>query len=180
MTQVVFAAAHQKSMGAMKLDNEYSSLAFVSIKKGAVGEVHTIKDLSGSWSPDGNVNISLNLNSVDTKIAIRDERMKKHLFETSKYPTARISANISSMPPKGVSRGNTEVTVQMHGMTKTVPVAYIAVNTGDKIVVSSAQPLIINAADFGMDKGVKMLQELAKLPSIATAVPVSFVVTFGH
>jgi hypothetical protein len=64
-------------------------------------------------------------------------------------------------------------------MTKKLPFNAVAVNTGDKVVVSSATPIIIKAADFGLEKGVAKLQELAKLPSIATAVPVNFVLTFS-
>jgi len=54
----------------------------------------------------------------------------------------------------------------------------IAVTTDDKLVVSSKNPIMIQASDFGLVAGIQKLQELAKLPSIATAVPVSFVLTF--
>lgn len=55
----------------------------------------------------------------------------------------------------------------------------VVVNTGDKIVITSTNPIIIKAEDYGLAEGVAMLQELAKLPSVATAVPVNFVLTFS-
>jgi len=50
--------------------------------------------------------------------------------------------------------------------------------TGDKLLAASTTPIIINAADFKMEEGVAKLQALAKLPSVATAVPVSFILSF--
>ena len=41
-----------------------------------------------------------------------------------------------------------------------------------------ASPILLNAADFGLDKGVSLLQEVAGLKSISTAVPVSFKLLF--
>lgn len=54
----------------------------------------------------------------------------------------------------------------------------IVAHRGKELVVSSVKPIIIKAADYGMEEGVKKLQELTKLPSIATAVPVTFSLVF--
>ncbi len=90
-TQVSFGAAHEKkAMGEMTLDNSLSSLSFVSVKKGTTGEVHTIDKLSGSLSVEGDLLVTLDLSSVNTKIAIRDERMQEHLFETGSNPVATV------------------------------------------------------------------------------------------
>jgi hypothetical protein len=40
-----------------------------------------------------------------------------------------------------------------------------------QVVISD--PVLINAADFGLDAGFEMLREVAGLKSISTAVPVS-------
>lgn len=181
MSQASFSAAHEKkAMGDMKLDNSLSALSFVSIKKGTVGEAHTIKNLSGSLSAAGNINVVLDLASVNTKIEIRDERMKKHLFETDKNPSATITAKVGDkVSVVGVSLVEGEVSINLHGVTQKVAVSVAVVNTGDKVVITSTKPIIIKAADYGLEGGVAMLQKLAKLPSIATAVPVNFVLTFS-
>ena len=178
-TQASFGAAHgKKAMGGMTLDNALSSLSFVSVKKGTAGEAHTIDKLSGSLSAEGDLLVTLDLSSVNTKIDIRNERMQKHLFETGKNPTATVSAKIGKVSD-GVSRVKGGVELNLHGVKKNVDFEAIAVMSGGKLVVSSAKPIIIKASDYGMEGGVAMLQKLAKLPSIATAVPVSFVLTFS-
>jgi hypothetical protein len=49
-----------------------------------------------------------------------------------------------------------------------------------QFIVSSLQPILLNAKNFSLVAGVQKLQELAKLPSISNAVPVSFVLTFNR
>lgn len=47
----------------------------------------------------------------------------------------------------------------------------------NKLMVSSFQPIIINANEFGLVAGVEKLRDIAGLSSISQAVPVSFVLT---
>jgi len=47
-------------------------------------------------------------------------------------------------------------------------------------VVSSLAPVIVQANEFGLVAGVEKLKELAGLPSISLAVPVSFVLTLAQ
>jgi len=175
-SQLSFGASHSK--GGMMLDNALSTLSFVSVKKGTAAEVHTIDKLSGSLSDAGELLVTLDLASVNTKIEIRDVRMKKSLFETDANPTATVTAKIGKIAD-GVSRITGSLELDLHGVKKSMDFEAVVVMAGDKLVVSSAKPIIIKAADFGLEGGIAKLQELAKLPSIATVVPVSFVLTFS-
>jgi hypothetical protein len=47
------------------------------------------------------------------------------------------------------------------------------------LLVVSKQPVVISAAQFGLAEGVDSLREIAGLPSISVAVPVSFVLSFN-
>jgi hypothetical protein len=47
-----------------------------------------------------------------------------------------------------------------------------------RLLVTSERPLLLNAADVGLADGVERLREIAGLPSISPAVPVSFVLLF--
>jgi hypothetical protein len=47
------------------------------------------------------------------------------------------------------------------------------------LMLVSAKPLILNVADFALVQGVEKLQELAGLPSISHAVPISFYLTLN-
>ncbi|MDH5171541.1 MAG: YceI family protein, partial [Gammaproteobacteria bacterium] len=60
----------------------------------------------------------------------------------------------------------------------TVPVAVIGEGDG-RIRVFSLRPVIIKAADFGLEAGVTALQKLAGLQAISTAVPVTFHLVFS-
>jgi hypothetical protein len=53
-------------------------------------------------------------------------------------------------------------------------VSVIRLNEKELIVVS-AQPVIINAEQFGLTRGVEKLREIAGLTSIGHSVPVSFI-----
>ena len=163
----------------MALDSDNSTLSFVSVKKGSVAEAHKIKKLSGSLSKSGELKVVLDLSSVDTKVEIRDTRMKEFLFETGKFAEATLTAKIEGIPEDGVKKISTEATLDLHGVSHKVKVNAVVLKVGNKLIASSSTPIIINAADFKLDGGIAKLQELAKLPSIAVAVPVSFTLVFS-
>ena len=162
----------------MILDKEYSNVSFVSVKKGAVAEGHRIKNLSGSLTDKGALKVTLDLTSVDTKIEIRDQRAKEFLFETSKFAEATLTANLDAITD-GVSNISTEAELSLHGVSQKIKVEVTVIKAGDKLLATSTMPIIIKASDYKMESGVKKLQELAKLPSVATSIPVSFVLTFS-
>ena len=76
------------------LDNNASQLNFVSIKAGNVAEGHTFEEMQGHISTSGAVELSIVLDSVNTAIDIRNERMREHLFDTAKHARAGVKATI--------------------------------------------------------------------------------------
>ena len=48
------------------------------------------------------------------------------------------------------------------------------------LLIASRKPVILNAASVNMVDGIEALREIAGLPSISKAVPVSFVLTFEN
>jgi hypothetical protein len=44
----------------------------------------------------------------------------------------------------------------------------------------SKKPVVVNAPEFKLAEGVEALREIAGLPSISLAVPVSFVLAFDQ
>ncbi len=166
------------------LNNEESQLHFVSIKKGSVAEVHSIQQLSGSVDKNGNIKIVLDLNSVETHIAVRNKRMQKILFETQTYPqavlTGKMQKHIACGFQEGIAEEHTiEAELELHGVKKkiTLPLIFTKINSYALNVVSK-QPIIINAADFNLLGGVNALRDIAKLSAISYAVPVDFSLIF--
>ena len=80
------------------LNNEASTLSFVTVKADHVAEVHTFDELSGTIKEDGSVSIEIALASVNTLVPIRNERMQSMLFETELFPRGTITARISALP----------------------------------------------------------------------------------
>ncbi|MBK1730228.1 polyisoprenoid-binding protein [Thiococcus pfennigii] len=166
------------------LDPERSHLAFVSIKAKDTAEVNTFKEMSGTVDEEGRVEIALRLDSVETLIPIRNERMRELLFETADYKEARLTAKIdgallADMTPGEIATTAAEGILSLHGerqpMILTLQVAKVA---DDTLMVASVKPVIVEVAKFGLTSGIERLREIAGLESISHAVPVSFVVTF--
>lgn len=167
-----------------ELDNEKSHIHFVSIKNSSVGEVHSFSSLVGYIGAKGNASVAINLDSVETLIPIRNERMREMLFETARFPAAQVSAQVDPALLGAAAEGGvvtTELPLQLslHGVDATVNASLVVVGEGDgRIRVFSAQPLLLNAGDFGLQGGVNALREVAGLQSISTAVPVTLQLLF--
>ena len=69
----------------------------------------------------------------------------------------------------------------VHGTTSSVTFDVSGSRLGDdRILVASRKPVIVNASQVGLLAGVEKLREVAGLPSISPAVPVSFVLAFDR
>jgi hypothetical protein len=147
------------------LDNDSSQISFVSVKAGDAGEVHRFTEISGGLS-------------------MRDERMRELLFQTEMFPTASLSANIDMDALNAIEAGDStdmaaNVALDLHGHQVTLAADMIVARLGDRrLMVSSRKPIIVNASSVDLVSGVEALREIAGLPSISKAVPVSFVLTF--
>ncbi len=166
------------------LDGTKSSVNFISIKNDSVAEVHSFTSLVGYIGEDGKVQLSVGLASVETLIAVRNERMGEMLFETAIFPTATITTTVAPDIIAAAVEGGTVITdltlsLELHGMEKslTVPVVLVGESAG-RIQVFTPSPVIINAADFNLEAGVAALQAVAGLKTIGTAVPVTVHLVF--
>ena len=173
------------------LNSDHSTVHFISIKNEQIAESHRFNKLKGTIDKDGIVEVSIELDSVDTLIPIRNERMKEFLFKTSEYPNAVITSQINMDVLRNIRKGkriihNTSLTLDLHGHTKTFNVDLVVSTLKTEkskkrmVFVSTVKPIIINAADFGLLDGVNKLKDLAGLSSIVVAVPVSVELVFDY
>ncbi|MGR5065129.1 YceI family protein [Photobacterium sp. DNB22_13_2] len=162
-----------------KLDGTHSSVGFSSVKNDSVMEQHGFRNLSGSISDKGEVSLSIDLTSVDTKIQIRDERMKKELFDTEQYPLTTIEAKVDSDAISGLKSGQTvvqdvEFKIDLHGKSEALNATVQVTGLDDGgLLVSTINPVEIQAGAFGLDEGIGKLKDIAKLNSILLTVPVN-------
>lgn len=172
------------SSAAWQLDNSQSALRFVTVKNSLVAETHSFKTLSGTWSDDGVVNVSIDVKSLDTLVPIRNERMLEHLFHATKFPTITATTKLDPNTVASLAIGATthqkvELSLTLLDQTQTVRVDLNLVKLADnKVLAYTQSPVLVNAANFKLDAGVAKLQEIAKLKAIELVVPTTFSVVF--
>ncbi len=171
--------------GGWTLQPEMSNLNFQSVKKQTVVESSSFATLEGTISPGGATEVRVLLDSVDTKIDLRNVRMRFLFFETFKFPTATITSQIDAgflNDLAAVRRKTVPVsyTMDLHGVTKTYD-AQVAVTllSEDLVSVASTTPISVSVADFDLLGGLEKLQEAANVTIIPSAT-VSFDFVFAR
>ena len=173
-----FAAGHD----LWNLSKSKSNISFVSVKKGNIGEVHSFTDFSGVLD-HGKASISIDVASVDMLVPIRSERAVQYLFEAAQFSSIEVKSDVTAAM-QAVQNGetvfmNVPASLSLHGVTKDIVLNVSVTRNGEKtLTVSSAKPIIINAADYNMEAGVTKLSNFVGDIPIATSVPVNFVLTF--
>ena len=161
-----------------------SSVKFLSTKNTNITEVHEFTQLSGSVTDKGNAEISIDLTSVETGISIRNERMQSMLFNVSDYTSATVSADLPDTMMLALKNGETAtsvlpLTLELHGEKKEIEADVLATTAADgHVIVTTQSPVLVNAGDFKLAKGVEALREVAGLDRISTTVPVTFTLLF--
>lgn len=171
------------ALAGWKSVDEQSRVAFGSVKKDVVGEVHHFNRVSGSVSDAGELKIEIDLSSVETNIDIRNERMAKHVFEAGKA-TATITGQINMMEISVLQPGEMtviEVETQLafagseNDMVAEMLVARLADN---RVLVTTSDFIMLSTEDLGIDAGIDELMKLAKLPGITRVTPVAIRMVF--
>ena len=147
-------------------------------------EIHSFNVFSGSFDRDGNAQLTISLDSVETGIDLRNERMREHLFETDLYPEATISLlidhnAIAEMATGDVTTMEISPLLDLHGLSLPLTASVRITKLSDKsVLVTSANPVVIDATEFGLESGITTLMSLAGLDMISHAVPVNFSLLF--
>ena len=166
------------------LDNTGSRLSFVTVKAQNVAEVHSFTQLSGEVNSTGIATVIIQLASVDTLIEVRDERMREVLFQTDVFPAATVSTGIDLAELNTLAAGTSsvvpvELMLSLGGLEFPLTAELLVTRLAtDRMLISTFKPIIVNAANVALAEGVEKLREIAGLPSISNAVPVTFVLQF--
>ncbi|WP_458372017.1 YceI family protein [Pseudomonas lactis] len=166
------------------LDNESSRLSFVTTKNTEVAEVQRFLVLHGKVDAKGAARLEVELDSINSGIPLRDERMRKALFEIKTFPEAQISAQINLQPINDLASGaqlelRLPLSVTLHGKTQTYSAELLATRLDDRrFQVVTLEPVVLHAEDFDLAPGVATLRKAAGLKSISLSVPVGAVLIF--
>jgi hypothetical protein len=166
------------------LDGESSRLSFISTKNANISEVQRFLVLHGKVDPTGLAQVEVEMDSVNSGIPLRDERMRKDLFEIQTFPDAVITAQIDLRPFNDLAPGaqlelRLPLTVSLHGKQHQYTTELLATRLDDRrFQVVTLEPLVINAEDFDLAPGLDSMRTVAGLSAISLSVPVSAVLIF--
>ena len=163
------------------VDDQVSHIHYLPTKilandAGSVTEQNTFDGISGQINDLGVAEFTIDLTSIDTSVTIRNERILKYVFDVvAKGSTATLKAEVpkpllakpsgTAMLPATLMIGSVAQSVELH-------VAFTKTRQG--IQVTSIQPTLVKAHDFGLTTGFNKLVELAGLSYIPMDIPVSF------
>ena len=152
-----------------------SIIQFISIKNNAVGELSQFESVVGSVTDEGQVDIRVALNAVETNVGIRNERMKELLFEVGLFPEAKITGQLA---PSAVSATQshiieTTLAIDLHGQVVNRTATLQVAPNEQGLSVVSVEPILLTASEFGLESGVAALQSIAGLAAISRVIPVT-------
>lgn len=157
------------------LQPETSALRFQSVKNQTKVESSSFATYTGLIDDTGLATIKVALDSVDTKVDLRNVRMRFLMFETFKFPEATISmqidpATISDLEEVRRKVMMTPYTIDLHGVTveKEAEIA-VTLLDNNKVSVTSATPISLPLTDFDLMGGHEKLQNAAKVTIIPSA-----------
>lgn len=181
---LLLAGATLSARADWYLDGESSRLSFVSTKNANISEVQRFLVLHGKVDPKGLAQVEVEMDSVNSGIPLRDERMRKDLFEIQTFPEALITAQIDLRPINDLAPGaqlelRLPLTVSLHGKHHQYNAELLATRLDDRrFQVVTLEPLVINAEDFDLAPGLESLRKVAGLSAISLSVPVGAVLIF--
>jgi OOP family OmpA-OmpF porin len=161
------------------LDGEASSLQFQSIKNGSIIETSSFATMYGAIDADGDATLEILLDSVDTKVDLRNVRMRFLFFETFNFPSATVTTQIPQAMIADLAEVRRKVVtlpfnLDLHGVTNSRDAQLALTLIGDDLVaVSTAEPIPIAVADFNLTGGLENLSETANV-QIVPSTMVSF------
>lgn len=166
------------------LDAENSNISYGTVKNDMIGENNTFKTISGHLNNDGQIDIEINLSSIDTLIEIRDGRMRDIVFKVSENATAKLSGEIDLKAYDNQEIGTsriieTTVSLELVGQKLEHDVKLLVTRLAkNKVMVTPHGVMFIDADDYDLVDAIEILRNLAGLDSIASVISMGFYLTF--
>ena len=166
------------------LDGESSRLSFITTQNANVANKHRFLVLHGKVDRKGHAQLRIEMDSVNSAVPLRDERMRDQLFDFKHFPEAQITAQINLQPINELAPGaqvelRLPVTVSLRGKQHTYEAELLATRLDEqRFQVVTLEPLMLQAEDFGLQPELETLRKSAGLSAISFSVPVGAVLIF--
>nr|BFE90795.1 hypothetical protein GCM10020185_13310 [Pseudomonas brassicacearum subsp. brassicacearum] len=105
--------------------------------------------------------LEVELESINSGIPLRDERMRAELFEIKQFAEATVTAKIDLAPIQDLASGaqlelRLPLTVNLHGKQHEYNVELLATRLDERrFQVVTLEPVVLNAADFDLAPGLE-------------------------
>lgn len=166
------------------LDSSNSSLYFVSTRNLHDPETHFFTNLNGGINEAGEASLIIDLSSVETGVDLRNERIRTSLFEVDLFSNAVVSlpvdlSTLGSQTIGSVVTQSINAELDLHGVSAAVNTDVVITKLSDsQFMVQNANPILIDANDYDLVRGINVLRGLANLNEIGYTVPVNFTLLF--
>ncbi len=180
----VSSSSSSVATAAWTLNTSDSYLNFATTKNTHNLEVHNFTVINGDISNTGVATLTIDLNTVNTGVALRDQRMRDLLFETATYPTASVTVAvpaslISSLAVGQAAATDISASLNLHGVTGAITTKVsVQKLSASRVLVQSIAPVLVKAGDYSLTNGVEALRAAVGIASISVAVPVDFALVF--
>lgn len=152
----------------------------VNQENASITEQSSFQNSQARLDESGNFILEIDLNSVQTNVEIRDERLRDWVFQTDKFAQAKVSATLEMKALEQLAVGEVlklqqPLVLDVHGEQVDLQ-ADLAIQkvADDKLMVSTLSPVIVDTSAVNMKDGVAELVKVMALSSIVQQVPVSF------
>ncbi len=158
--------------------SDSSTVGYLSLKNNAIAEYNYFSGVSGVLSEEGKLSLNIALDTVETQVPIRNQRMRDLFFKVADYPQATVSATLSPDDIASLGAGSVidrtiPVTLALHGQSAELSATVRAQMSDGHLYVTTLRPLLLSTANFGLEEGVATLQEIAGLQAIARVIPIT-------
>lgn len=182
---IIFCALlSSHALSEWRLNPLQSQFSFIATKDAHVADNHYFTDFSGHIKDNGEAELIIDTHSVETSITTRNEYLRHILFQTNAFPDAKVElslrrSQITPKPPGTSEQLNVIAYVTLVGETLQQKAKLNVVHLADqKVQVSTLEPVLLDAEDYGMLPAINELREIAGLKSLTVKVPVSFNLLF--
>ena len=168
----------------VSLDGESSRLSFITTQNANVANKHRFLVLHGKVDRKGHAQLRIEMDSVNSAVPLRDERMRDQLFDFKHFPEAQITAQINlqlinELAPGAQVELRLPVTVTLRDKQHTYEAELLATRLDEhRFQVVTLEPLMLQAEDFGLQPELETLRKGAGLSAISFSVPVNAVLIF--
>jgi polyisoprenoid-binding protein YceI len=167
------------------VDAPQSELHFVTTKAGKPGiatveEVQSFTGFTGVLDGTGQVQLAIDLASVQTHVPLRDQRLRDMLFKVTEHPRAQFTAQFDMSALKGLKSGqfkdvDISGTLAINGTSQPLETQLRVVKLAHgELLVSTLQPIVVDLQKYDLGEGVTALHDVMALNVLSASAPVSF------